>query len=388
MTESSWRSVNVFRHDSGGDRTDLLLDAVRPFIDAVSPAVSGVYFQPHWRRGPHVRIPVLASDEAFAQVVVPAVTGVLDEYLRAHPSTVVLDERAAHPHHLRLAEHERESGPLTPWAPNNTIEIAPHDQRLHVLGGQAAADLLAEYYVESNAVVFEILEHIRGGGSKMALAVDLFIAAANRFLPPVTYGYLSFRGHADAYLAKLPDGMRERFDRVYAASAEHFRRRVVEITAADDYHDVVPFSGLLDILLRYRNRAGALLASGALALNTDENGDPQAWGSSWSAWSDRSPFHKTLGGHRAAADQLGGWSEFQQYRVVLNWMYLNMYRLGIGEMERNLICHVVSRAVEEVHGVTALDRIQDLIGFVDNGGRLQAAGTESAPPGSNRYSVG
>ncbi|MEU9127588.1 thiopeptide maturation pyridine synthase [Kitasatospora sp. NPDC048540] len=368
MTEPSWRSVNVFHHES--DRTDLLLDAVRPFLAAVAPAVSRAYFQPHWRRGPHVRIPVLASAEAFETVVAPAAERILGEYLRAHPSVTVLDERASHAEHQRLARHEREHGPLTPWAANNSVETGELDRRLDVLGGQAAADLLADYYVDTNDTAFAVLDRVRGGGSKMALAVDMFIATAHRFLPPVTYGYLSYRGHADAFLAKGPDGLRDRFDRVYEANADRFRQRVVTITAASDYHEVLPFGALLDTLLHYRDRANKLITAGELALNTDDNGDPEAWGSTWAAWSARSPFHQALGGHRGAADQLGGWNTFQQYRVVLNWLYLNMYRVGIGELERNLICHVVSRAVEDVHGVSALDRIQDLIGFVDSGGRL------------------
>ncbi|MFJ9629552.1 thiopeptide maturation pyridine synthase [Streptomyces sp. NPDC101175] len=368
MTDSSWYSVNVFHHDS--DRTDLLLDAVRPFLTTVAPAVSRVYFQPHWRRGPHVRIPVRADAEVFDGVVRPAVADVLEEYLRERPSTVVLDEQASYAAHLRLAEQERERGPLAPWVPNNTVELEAHDQRLHVLGGPRAADLLADYYVDTNDIVFDILDWIRGGGSKMALAVDLLIGAAHRFLPPVTYGYLSFRGHADAFMAKQPDGVRDRFDRVYEGNAERFRRRVVEITTAADPLAVIRFGGLLDTLRGYRDQANGLIRAGELALNTDEYGAPEEWGSTWSAWSDRSPFHRVLGGHRAAADQLGEWNTFQQYRVVLNWLYLTMYRFGIGELERNLVCHVVSRAVEDVHGVTAMDRIQDLIGFVDNGGRL------------------
>jgi hypothetical protein len=368
MTETVWRTVNVFHHAS--DRTGLLLDAVRPFIAAVAPSVSRVYFQPHWRRGPHVRIPIQATAEVFQDVVAPAVAELLGTYLQAHPSTTVLDEQAALPQHIRLAEQERERGPLTPWAPDNTVEMEPYDRRHYVLGGTAAADLLADYYVDTNDLVFDILRWVRGGGSRMALAVDLFIGAAHRFLPPVTYGYMSYRGHADAFLAKLPDGARERFDRVYEANAETFRQRVVGITEAADYHDAVPFSALLDTLLHYRNQANELLLTGELTLNTDARGEPEAWGSTWGAWSDRSPFHRALGGHRPAADQLGGWNTFQQYRVVLNWLYLNMYRLGIGELERNLVCHVVSRAVEDVHGVTAMERIEDLIGFVDSGGRL------------------
>ncbi|SOB86087.1 thiopeptide maturation pyridine synthase [Streptomyces sp. 1331.2] len=368
MTETPWRTVNVFHHEH--DRTGLLLDAVRPFIARVAPSVQRVYFQPHWRRGPHVRIPIQASPEVFDEVVAPAVAGVLEPYLRAHPSTVVLDEGAAHAQHVRLAAQECERGLLTPWAPNNTVETEPHDRREHVLGSPAAADLLADYYVDTNDLVFDVLDWIRGGGSKMALAVDLFIAAANRFLPPVTYGYMSYRGHADAFLAKMPDGLRERFDGIYEANAETFRQRVVEITGAADHHEVVPFSALLDTLLRYRNQADGLIGTGELALDTDPNGEPEDWGSSWSAWSDRSPFHRALGSHRPAADQLGGWNTFKQYRVVLNWLYLAMNRIGIGELERNLICHVVSRAVEDVHGVTAMSRIEDLIGFVDSGGRL------------------
>ncbi|GAA1941075.1 thiopeptide maturation pyridine synthase [Kitasatospora viridis] len=368
MTESLWRTVNVYHHDA--DRTDLVLDAVRPFIAAVAPSVSRVYYQPHWRRGPHVRIPIQASAEAFDAVVAPAAAEVLATYLRAHPSTVLLDEQASHAQHVRLAEQERERGPLTPWAPNNSIGIEPYDRRENVLGGLAAADLLADYYVDTNQSVFDILDWVRAGGSKMALAVDMFIAVANRFLPPVTYGYMSFRGHADAFLAKMPDGLRERFDRVYEGNADLFRQRVVEITGAAEYHDVLLFSDLPDILLRYRNQANELIETGELALDTDDNGDPEEWGSTWTAWSDRSPFHQALGGHRAAADQLGGWDEFRRYRVVLNWLYLNMYRLGIGELERNLICHVVSRAVEDVHGVTAMERIQGLIGYVESGGRL------------------
>ncbi|MFD9686036.1 thiopeptide maturation pyridine synthase [Kitasatospora sp. NPDC059146] len=368
MTETVWRTVNVFHHEP--DRTDLLLDAVRPFVAEVAPAARRVYFQPHWRRGPHVRIVVQASAEVFDGVVAPAVADVLEPYLRAHPSTVVLDERASHAEHVRLAAVERERGPLTPWAPDNSVGTEPYDRREHVLGGPAAADLLADYYVDSNDLVFGILDRIRDGGSKTALAVDLFIAAAHRFLPPVTYGYMSYRGHADAFLAKNPDGLRARFDQVYEANAGAFRQRVVEITAAADHHDAVRFGELLDVLLRYRDRADGLIGTGELALDTDPNGDPEAWGATWSAWSDRSPFHRVLGGHRPAAEQLGGWHTFKRYRVVLNWMYLNMYRLGIGELERNLICHVVSRAVEDVHGVTAMDRIEDLIGFVDGGGRL------------------
>jgi hypothetical protein len=365
MVELVWRSVNIFHHDP--DRTGLVVDAVRPLIRTLVPEVSTVYFVPHWRRGPHIRIPIRATERAFDDVVAPAVRDVIGRYLGEHPSTTVLDERAAMAEHARLAVEERERGRLTPWAADNSVEFDAHDRREHVLG-EAASDLLAGYYADTNDIVFDMLDWTRCGGSRMALAVDLFIAAAHRFLPPVSYGYMSFRGHADAFLAKQPDAVRDRFENVYLANADRVRRRVVEITAEDQV--TVPFGGLLDVLRQYRNRARDLITAGELVLNVDDDGRAEAWGSQWGAWSDRSAFHRTLGGHRAAAETLGEWTVFQQYRIVLNWLYLNLYRLGIGEVDRNLVCHIVSRAVEDVHGVSALDRIRDLISYVDGGGRL------------------
>lgn len=368
MADPQWRSVNVFHHDP--DHTDLVLQAVGPLVRAVAPKVSTVYFQPHWRRGPHVRVPILATTSAFEKVVKPAVHDIIGGYLRDCPSRTVLDEQAALKQHQRLAEYEQERGPLTPWAPNNSVEISEHDQRLHVLGSPAAAELLAGYHAATNDVVLDILDWARQGGSRMALAVDLFIAAAHRFLPPVSYGFMSYRGHADAFLAKASDAVRDRFDLIYLGKADHFRERVLTVTAAVDDGRQLPFGSLLDILAQYRQSATRLIDSGDLAIDGDPGEEIQPWGAEWGDWAERSEFHRVLGGHRGAADQLGGWRVFRQYRVTLNWLYLTMYRIGIGERERNLVCHVVSRAVEDVYDVHPLDRIQDLISYVDQGGRL------------------
>jgi hypothetical protein len=370
MADPQWRCVHVFHHDP--DRTDLMLRAVGPLIRTIAPEVSMVYFQPHWRRGPHVRVPVLATPQSFRNVVEPAVHDIVGGYLRDCPSRTVLDENAALAEHRRLAEYEQERGPLTPWASNNSVEFAEHDQRLHVLGSPAAATLMAGYYAATNDVVLDIIAWNRNGGSRMALAIDLFIATAHRFLPPVSYGFMSYRGHADAYLAKVPDVVRDRFDEVYLANADHFQQRVRTVTAAVDEHRPLPFGALIDVLARYRHSATELMERGELTLDGGQDEEVLPWGENWAAWSDRSEFHQVLGGHRGAADALGGWGPFRQFRVTLNWLYLNMYRIGINERERNLVCHIVSRAVEDVYGVRPLDRIRDLISYVDHGGRLES----------------
>lgn len=64
---------------------------------------------------------------------------------RLHPAVVPQDEPAETARRQRLAQLEWEPGPLSPWRPNNSVHVKPYDPRLHALGGQVSADLLAVF---------------------------------------------------------------------------------------------------------------------------------------------------------------------------------------------------------------------------------------------------
>src|SRR6266550_9008553 len=140
--KASWQTVCVSYHDSS-TVDDLILDAVRPAFAELSGAA---YFLRHWRRGPHLRLNVLASDEQLRATVLPVLRRTVGGYLRAHPSTAAMDLAALLPEHRRLAARERDTGPLWPPRPDNRLELESYDSRADVLGGEPAAELLADVY--------------------------------------------------------------------------------------------------------------------------------------------------------------------------------------------------------------------------------------------------
>jgi hypothetical protein len=174
---ASWHSAHIYYYDP--DKDALLLDAIWPLLHPLRPVVERAYPVRHWRRGPHVRVHVRTDPPTWSGTVQPQLEQIIGGYLRAHPSTTVLDERAELPMHLLLAEREAEHGPLSPWYPDNSIQYQPYDPRLHVLGDQRVADLLADYLTASTETLFELLAHARAGAdTKELLSLGLMLATS------------------------------------------------------------------------------------------------------------------------------------------------------------------------------------------------------------------
>ena len=81
--------------------------------------------------------------------------------------------------HERLAIAEREKGPLTPWLRDNTIHKVPYDGRSRTVGGDEANEALADFYVATNDVAFDMTDAVRGGAPKLAPCFDLMVATAH-----------------------------------------------------------------------------------------------------------------------------------------------------------------------------------------------------------------
>src|SRR5215831_19211950 len=116
MSESSWHTVCVYYYDERG-HDDLILDTVRPLFTVLTEIVAGAYFVRHWRRGPHLRLNLHTSEESLRRKVLPAIETTVGSYLRAHPSSSTVDPTDFLEAHRKLAEAEREDGPLWPWRP-------------------------------------------------------------------------------------------------------------------------------------------------------------------------------------------------------------------------------------------------------------------------------
>jgi len=286
----------------------------------------------------------------FDSVVRPAVARVVGEFLAARPSTASLDAEALRSVHDRLADAERERGPRWPWLPDNSFHVAEYDPRLHTVGGMAAADLLADFYVATNELAFRMLDRVADGGSRLDPCFDLMVATAHAVPPAgLSSGFVSFRSHAEAYLAETgqADRLRAGWDRRYRELAPALRRRLTTVVEGGE---AVPFvADWLAALRPLRDRAAALISSGAIDMSpprTVEEPVPLF-----------SPFHDALVRGHAYVTEVRDAAWFHGYRLVLNYLYLHMTRLGVPPAHRFLLCHLAANAAEEHLGFTALDLV-------------------------------
>jgi hypothetical protein len=347
---AQWHSAHVHYHT--GDADTLILDAVRPLVEQLGcPA----FFTRHWLRGPHVRLAVLVDEPTWSGQVRPLIDETIGGWLVEHPSTGAVDMDRELAAHRWLAELEEESGEITPWHPDNTIDYPPYDRRLHVLGSEAAADLLASFHADTTELAFAVLAGVRAGAPRLATPLDLMLATAELACPPITRGVLSYRSHVEGFLANCADpaGMRTRFDQRYEAVRDPLAERLGEVlaTVAGTGRPLPYLAGWAELVRRYYARTEELVAAEQLRL--PEFVVPLPAGARPRGYAKVSEFHAALGANEDALRELREGQWFAIYRVLLNYQYLLFSRLGLRPVDRFLLCYLAARTVEDTYGLPA-----------------------------------
>nr|5W98_A Chain A, PbtD [Planobispora rosea]5W99_A Chain A, PbtD [Planobispora rosea] len=326
----TWRRFDVAYHDPDLDR---LILAARPLLSE-SPGRS--WFQRHWVRGPHLELWFDHPEPSWERV-----REVLGTHLRAHPSRTRIDPDRLLPQHRRLALAEQIDEPLLPFYDDNTLHRAVPRSRVHVLGSAAAEDLFHDFHAAASTAAFDQLDAVVAGESRLGLAFELMIAAAHAHAEGgITGGFVSFRSHAEAFLAGAA-GLRERWEAEYRTRAEALRAQVAAVVTGTPRGRA--WTGLLD---GFAGRGDELIASGAL---TVEPASPTA------AAEPDTEFHRALRANRTWHDEVLRSPSFRRYRLLLNLTYLQMSRLGVTAVQRSLLCHFAASAVEEEYGVSAIE---------------------------------
>ena len=78
-------------------------------------------------------------------------------------------------------------------------------------------------------------------------------------------------------------------------------------------------------------------------------GDPSPGGSEYAERMRRSPLH------RARKDVVVDPVWFAKFRLMLNYTYLHLTRLGLAPAERFLLCHLAANAAEDLFGRSAAE---------------------------------
>ncbi|HKR49248.1 MAG TPA: thiopeptide maturation pyridine synthase [Pseudonocardiaceae bacterium] len=350
--EVSWHNIQVYYYDDER-RDDLILDCLRPLFASLAPRPS--FFLRHWLRGPHLRLRFHTTIDDFERVVLPTVKGQVGGWLAAHPSTVCLDEAALVAMHELLAAREREVGPLSPFYPDNSLQYLPCDRRIEVLGSEATASLLEEFYAATTELTFAMLGRIRHGTPRMNLALDLMWATAY-CAGSITRGYVSYRAHAEVRIMTAPDPAARRsfFEQQYRLRAPALLERLQQVLdTLDHVSDHVPFvRDWLHAMNRLSSRAEPLLTAGELTLSVPE---PGKWFND--EVTAHSAFHQALANNPAYLEMMRTSVWFHTWRVIINCTYLHLTRLGVRPFERSLLGFLLSKTIEERFGVSAIERV-------------------------------
>ncbi|MGH3897438.1 MAG: thiopeptide maturation pyridine synthase [Pseudonocardiaceae bacterium] len=350
--EASWHNVGVYYYDDAR-RDDLILDCVRPLFASLAPRPS--FFVRHWLRGPHLRLRFHTTADDVDRVVIPAVADQVGGWLATHPSTAHLDETALLVTHEQLAKREHEPGPLSPFYPDNSIQYLPCDRRIEVLGSEAAASLVEGFYVDTTEATFAMLDRIRGGTSRLNLALDLMWATAHS-AGSVTRGYVSYRAHSEARIMTAPDpvALRSFFEQQYRVRAPALVERLQHVLdTVDGAGGDVPFvREWVRTVNRLYRRSAQLINDGAITLSVPE---PGVW--FYDEVTAHSAFHRALSSNPAHLEMMRTSARFHTWRIIVNCCYLHLTRLGIRPFERSLLGFLVSEAVEEHFGVSAVELV-------------------------------
>jgi len=352
--QHQWWTVCISYHDERGF-DDLVLDAVRPLFDehAGDRAIGGVYYLRHWRRGPHLRLNVSTTAGHLRQAVLPAVHRHAGRFLQAHPSGATLDLATLAPEFLRLARAEQDDGPLWPIRPDNSVVVEPYDSRAAVLGGDAADRFVAAFHVAATPPAFAATARIREDGRRLSTALELMAATAHAFSGGgLRIGYVSFRAHADIYLARHPAGadVRAAWDRLYGRSGGALREQVRQVVSAPAAGDA---GARWTVALRSVLDDGFALVDAGVMLVNREQADPEPRG-------EPTTFLRALLANREFRDRMKPSRPFRRYRLVLNLLYLHLTKLGIRPAERALLGHLLANAVEDVYGVDAATLVTEV----------------------------
>ena len=354
MTATDWHAVHVYYYES--DKSALLVDAIGPLLAALHDHVRAAYLLRHWRRGPHIRLNVEATADSWTRVIRPAVDDRIGTYLRGNPSTARLDPDALLPQHRFLARQEQEPGPLLPWIADNSIRYPPWQPRSGVVGGERVADLVTRFYVDSNPLLLDIVESSRHGRDSIpVVAFGLMIGTAHA-VGGIRRNVGSFRAHSEGFLAQCsdPDAVRAEFETYYDRHRAHILARVNAVVATLEGTADQP-AGFVgdwsDLIVRHADAADPILASGVLRVPHEER--EQLLRNARLSEYQRLAFTNDAYMRRALENP-----HFLRYRVVLNYTYLQLTRLGVSPRQRFLLCHMAANAIEEIHSVSALDFVR------------------------------
>ncbi|MFE4518166.1 hypothetical protein ACFRMQ_28740 [Kitasatospora sp. NPDC056783] len=323
-------------HDYHPSKLRLLSETVLPLLGELRTAhtLPVAYCGRGWDGGSHLAVHLAGPD--LERTVVEDLSRRLAEAAAAHPADTWTEAEytAVAERNSRL---EGRTGYRPRPAPHGTvsIETAPDEGPL--------AERRRAYHTGMAEVLGEALVPGRARSQAGGLGLGLLAATAAVYPGGLRFGSLSLRSHAEAFFAGRPDGeqLRQRFDQAYRQN----RAAALELVGTG----LRSASSLPGNRLAERTYAQLRTAEHAadVRLLTAPGQRPGQPGPA-------SEFHATLRRFDFWENPPEGFDEF---RVLINWLYEALPLLDVQPTTRYFSCHLIACAVDEFLGESWQQRI-------------------------------
>lgn len=375
MTQQTWQSLRLYYNDPNKD--DLLLDCVRPLFSTLSQRgwAKRAYFRRYWQGGSHLRLHMLADAKVFQREIAPYSIHEIETYLRQFPSKVEADEQEIQLQHARRRRLTLDQIDYEAPQPNNSVQIAPYEQLGAIIGSPGAAQLLEDYYLETNALVFSLIEQTRNNyTARLNACFDQLVAlvAGASFLP-LSKAYMSYRSHVEAYIVCEPGvenaaHRRQRLADAYQQRKPAIQKRLAHVLDLLQHRPANLPGWLADMLTihrTYRDRALQSIQAGTLHLRNADEETENKQSQKGEFRLAGSEFHTAVKAN-SAMRELNNDPVMLADRVILNFLYLHLSRLGMLNEDRYILDYYIAESIEELFHISPVEVIRSFAGLQTN----------------------
>jgi hypothetical protein len=273
---------------------------------------------------------------------------------------------------LRLFREALDRWPLAPACVAEPVEDLGFPQLDEIYQGAAVPQIFENFACDTSGLLVEYLSLVTRGAPRLTIAFDLMVAhlvAVNRNLYPgareLPYptSFLSLRSHADGFfiMCRDPVHAKRTLEDRYLRQADRMQAR------------------LLALLRQFTRQAPAMSESAAhwaacidqwmaRASTASELGGLQTGPSPGVYLGDShdisiSEFHQEIQRRPAIQAMMSADIQVHSMRMTFSCLYFFLHQLGVRLVERYLLCHAISRSIEDAFDVNpshVLELVADL----------------------------
>ncbi|MCY8499903.1 lantibiotic dehydratase C-terminal domain-containing protein [Bacillus atrophaeus] len=356
--ESDWLTLRLYHYEE--EKDSLLINCIFPLLKNLKSKQCKAYLKRHWLNGPHIDINITGFADNTRNEVKAYLEKEIQMYLKINPSQTKIDKEKYEELSKKLALLEHNDSPYTPIYNNNTIRFIVYKRNVNVFQNSMPLILKREKFLtEFTPIIEKIIKSSSTKNQRLIICAGLMALVANRFTGGIKFGYLSFRSHAEGF---IHESKRRNIESVMV---KDFKRTEELIKAdiesfIDNYiicKDGIENESIFNDWMNLTETTWKQLEQvESVSINSPNDflsivNDPKKV-------NELSHFHKHLIKSSEGVKLLSS-KDFNIYRFIINLLYEQLPLMGFNSKDRNMMCYILSNAVEQRLNVNW----KDLMGY-------------------------